>query len=153
MSWLEDYEHPTLGVFRGQGDEGWLGRSDASAAFFDLFVMQPESRQDETAPAHAFVILEAAVRDIHCLRALAVAAICAARQARLGWRDGPPLEAWQLIEVRIDGSGALWLTLHEYETDEYSNWLVGADSAGAPIVRRIPALALKGAPSAAGTLV
>jgi len=148
-SWLEDFEHPVLGAFRTDGALGWLGRSAPGADFFDLYVMRPSAGESDTPPASALGALEHVVREAETLKASSVAAVCAARQAALNWRAGPPVEAWSIVEARVDQDGALWLTLHEYETDEYSRWLVRVDAA-APEVRRIPALALEGRLDAAG---
>lgn len=49
-------------------------------------------------------------------------AICAARTARLNWRPGPDVEAWSIIEARIDRAGELWLNLAD-DSDVYSRWL------------------------------
>ena len=146
---LEGFEHPVLGAFRTDGVWGWLGRSAPGTDFFDLYVMRPSAGESDTPPASALAALERVVSAAEALKASSVAAVCTARQAALNWRAGPPLEAWSIVEARVDQNGALWLTLHEYETDEYSRWLVRVDAA-APEVRRIPALALEGRPDAAG---
>lgn len=148
---MDEFEHPVLGVFRPQGDDGWLGRSDPGPDFYDLFVMR--AGEDEAPAEAALALLARAAADIGALKARAVEAVCAARQARLNWRAGPPLEAWSITELRVDAASALWLTLHEYETDEYSRWLVCLGGPGAPVVRRIPALALSAPPAEAGVLV
>jgi len=146
---MDDLEHPVLGVFKPQGEEGWIGRSSPGADFFDLFVMRCDDEQTPRAAALA-TIVEAVAR-MGKLKGEAVEVVCAARESRLGWRRGPPADQWSVVEMRIDVGGALWLMLHEYETDEYSRWMVkpGAN----PVVRRIPALALYGAPDDAGERV
>ena len=88
------------------------------------------------------------------LKAVAIAAVCEARQARLNWKAGPSADQWSLLELRLDAGDAVWLTLHEYETDEYSKWLVRLDIDGRPVeVRRAPAIPLQGAPGDAGVKV
>ena len=149
MNWLEAYEHPALGTFKPDGDDGWRGRSGRTADFYDLFVMHNGSDSDAPAAA-AVVTLERAVREIEHLKAASVDAVCAARQGRLSWRDGPPVGDWTIIELRIDAACATWLTLSD-GSDEYSRWLVRTD---VPVsVRRIPALELKGDPANAGDAI
>lgn len=145
---MDDVEHQALGVFKPVNDEGWLGRSGPGADFYDLFVMR---RSDEDAPsARALNQLADAVAQMGALKARAVDIICAARIGRLGWREGPPADEWSIIEARIDAGSALWLMLGD-ETDEYVRWLVRLT--GDAVVRKIPALALQGAPDEAGVRV
>jgi hypothetical protein len=148
VSWLEDFRHPTLGLFKAQDEDGWLGRSGPGADFYDLYVMRAGT--SETPPEASLVALARAVSEMAALKPRVVAQICAAREARLNWRAGPAAEAWSLIEARTDASGALWLMLAEDETDEYSRWLVRVDDGQ---VRKLPALALRGSPDVAGLLV
>jgi hypothetical protein len=146
----DDFDHVELGLFRADwNDNGWRGRGGKAAETCDLFVMEPGDARPTPSEA-ALERLTGAVRTIAALKAAAVERVCAARQARLNWREGPAVEAWSVVELRIDRAGALWLTLHEYETDEYSRWLVAMHGDD---VRRIPALALKGDPTDAGELV
>ena len=143
---MDDLEHQALGRFRREG-AGWLGRSDPSASFYDLFIMADEDAPPST---QALNTLTQAVADMPALKARAAEAICAARTARLNWRAGPNVDAWSIIEARLDRAGELWLTLAD-DNDEYSRWLV--HMAATLDVRRIPALALEGDPDQAGVLV
>lgn len=144
----DDYfGHPALGVFKRDGEDGWLGRSDPGPNFFDLYVMRPAGHESDIPPAAALATLEQAFPTIAAVKADAVARVIAARTARLNWRDGPPVDQWSIVEARTDRDGVLWLNLHEYETDEYSRWLVRMNDGA---VRRIRAIPVQGPPAEAG---
>jgi hypothetical protein len=150
---MDDIEHPTLGVLKLHFERGWLGK----CADADMRIMFPRSVDefDDPPPPDegALAMLADAVQNVQPLKAQAVGAICAARQARLNWRPGPAAEAWSVTELCIDRDGALWVALHEYETDEYSRWLVRVDRDAIAEVRRAPAVENYGAPGEAGVLV
>ncbi|GAM97262.1 hypothetical protein U91I_00887 [alpha proteobacterium U9-1i] len=154
---MDELEHPALGLLKLHYEMGWIGRSDPGPDFFDLVIMFPSSVDafdDPPLPtAEAFAALEHLMRDIDAIKATAVNAVCAAREARLNWRAGPVVEAWSIVEARIDREGALWLGLHEYETDEYSRWLVRLSGRQPIQVRRTAALEMRGDPSEEGLLV
>lgn len=98
----------------------------------------------------AVAALDRALREIAYLKSKGVRAICTARQTRLNWRDGPSVDGWSMIELRVEADGGIWLTLSD-DSDEYSRWLVRLEEQS--LVRRIPALAIVGHPSAAGVAV
>jgi hypothetical protein len=149
----DEIDHPVLGLLRRR-DGVWLGRSDPGPDFHDLVIVPPAAGAWDPPPASALEKLAQAQDDIDTLKDAAVSAICAARQARLNWRAGPPVADWSIIEARIDPAGALWLTLNEYETDEYSAWAVLLDASGAAsAIRRRPFTPYNGAPGDAGVLV
>lgn len=140
--------------FRTDSEHGWIGRSGPGPDFFDLYVMRLEGDESDDPPASALAKLTEAASQIDLLKAQAVAAICAARQARLNWRAGPPLVEWAMVEARIDTAGDLWLSLHEYETDEYSLWMVRAQGPTETWpVRRRPYIPWNGSPGDAGVPV
>lgn len=156
MSMIDEdaFEHERLGVLRRVFGQGWQGRSDPGPNFFDLFIMTPPDTYDGPPHDQAIAALNSAFDRIDVLKRLGVDAVCAARQASLNWKVGPPIEAWSIVELRIDLESAVWLSLHEYETDEYSGWLVKFAEDGEPqTVRRIPALAFQGDPNEAGVEV
>ncbi len=150
---MDEIEHPALGVLRLHFEHGWLGQAVGA----DLRIMFPHSVDAFDVPPPpadiALATLADAVRAADALRASAVDTVCAAREARLNWRAGPPVEAWSITELCIDRDGALWLALHEYETDEYSRWLVRVDRDVIAEVRRAPAIENYGAPGEAGVPV
>lgn len=146
----EGFNHPVLGKFELDSENGWIGRSGPGADFFDLYVMRPDGYVEDGPPADHVERLAAAMAGLDALKFRAVAEICAARQSRLNWRAGPPPDQWSITEARIDADGALWLSLHEYETDEYSLWLVKPGEGEPWPVRRRSYVAYNGAPSEAG---
>lgn len=98
--------------------------------------------------------LAAAHARVETLFAAAVRVVCEARLAALGWRDGPPLADWSLVEMRLAADDRLWVSVHEYETDEYSLWMAAFDDAWQTgEVRRRPWVPVEGDPVAAGTIV
>ncbi|MEI9928005.1 MAG: hypothetical protein WDN44_10360 [Sphingomonas sp.] len=117
--------------------------------------MRSDARDpDEGPPAAAVARLGRADAAMPSLFAAAVRRVCAARREALGWREGPPIEDWSLDEARIDRAGGLWLTVHEYETDEASAWMVALDESDRPTaVRRRADTRLTGDPGEAGGLV
>lgn len=112
-------------------DDAWVGRSEPSPDFHDLAIERVDMFE-EFPPLETLQRIVASVVAAPGMKLDAVAAICAARQAKLNWRAGPAADKWSIVEARIDGSGAFWMTLHEYETDEYSYWPVRFDAAGKP---------------------
>lgn len=153
----DEIDHPTLGLLTLHFERGWIGQIGAGPDRFDLVIMFPSSVGEFDNPlspsTDALSSLEDLLRSIGATKARAVNAVCAAREARLNWRTGPAVEAWSVVEACIDRDGGLWLNLHEYETDEYSRWLVRLDGQDVSQVRRVPALDLRDAPGAAGVLV
>lgn len=129
----------------------WIGRGALPGDFYDLAVTGGNGWEEEP-PADAVARLERAQASMATLFAGAVRATCEARQAVLGWKAGPPGEQWSLTEMRVTATGALWLSIHEYETDEYSLWMVRFDDDDRPMsVRRRPWVPIDGEPSEAGT--
>ncbi|MES2988908.1 MAG: hypothetical protein V4808_13460, partial [Pseudomonadota bacterium] len=112
----------------------WVGRGELPGDFYDLAVSGADDWEDEPS-ADAVARLVGA--DVQALFAEAVRATCEAREAALMWKAGPPLADWSLAEMRMTAAGALWLSIHEYETDEYSLWMVrfegGAAAEGAAV--------------------
>lgn len=127
----------------------WLSRGELPGDFFDLAV----SAEAGDAPPEA-AARRLADAPVDSLFRRAVDATIEARMAALGWREGPAFEDWSLVELRIDRGGALWATAHEYETDEYSAWMVRFDAADQPVeVRRRADGPLDGEPGEAGTAI
>lgn len=129
----------------------WIGRGELPGDFYDLAVTGGDG-WDEEPPAEAVTRLRGA--DVEALFCAAVLATCAARQTVLDWKAGPSREDWSLVEMRITAAGALWLSVHEYETDEYSLWMVRFDDEDRAIaVRRRPWVPVEGDPTTAGSPV
>lgn len=131
----------------------WVGRGALPGDFYDLAVTGGDG-WDDAPPPEAVARLEAAHARVETLFAAAVRAVCEARRAALGWRDGPPLADWSLVEMRLAADDRLWVSVHEYETDEYSLWMAAFDDAWQTgEVRRRPWVPVEGDPVAAGTIV
>ena len=154
---MDEIEHPTLGRLTLHFERGWLGRGGVGPDAFDFVIMFPRGVDEFDHPPlpapGALASLERLMCGIAVIKARAVHAVCAARDARLNWRAGPPVEAWSIVEARIDRDGILWLNLHEYETDEYSRWLASFSDDDVSQVRRVPAFDLRDSPGEAGNLV
>jgi hypothetical protein len=132
----------------------WVKRSEGDGSGCDLAVASEPGQflydePDEAPPPDAVDALRRAHGQLRDLKSAAVSAICEARQARLRWRAGPPAEDWSVLELHLDASRAIWAVLHEYETDEYSIWLVRFDEGLNPVeVRRAPFVAQEPSPPA-----
>ncbi len=86
----------------------------------------------EAPPPDMLARFTAIVETLGDLLPVAIHHVRAWRVATLNWRDAPTDADWSLTLVLVDRSGALWLSLHEFETDEYAQWWVRFTD-GAPV--------------------
>ncbi|MEY4879795.1 MAG: hypothetical protein RJB62_1264 [Pseudomonadota bacterium] len=112
-----------------EGEGGFYGRilHPAGADWSDAVIeIDPESCEGfpEAPPPDMLANFTAIVATLADHLAKAIDYARAWRVTTLHWRDAPPDADWSLTQVRIDRSGALWLSLHEFETDEYAQWWV-----------------------------
>ncbi|WP_439814623.1 hypothetical protein [Zavarzinia sp. CC-PAN008] len=137
------FRHEVLGMLRAAVDcPMWTGVARHLARAPDLVLIEAEGPWFPAGPPRAGGVarLESALGQLEAtLLPRAVDAVSQARQARLGWRAGPPLDCWTILGVIVDADDRLWLSVHEAETDEYSRWVVRFEADDRAVeVRRAP---------------
>ena len=127
----DGYDDPDLGFLRANIEaSSWTGRRPFHADWYDLSLLEPEGVNMLGANPRpgGLARLKRAVAAAEAeLLPTAVEAVSAARTANLDWKQGPPLKAWTIVEVVIDESDLLWMSVYESVTDESSLWIVHFD--------------------------
>ncbi len=135
----DDRHHDdALGDFQFH-DNGWLGRWPLSDGdWCDLFTALGEGEDWWTEPpaSEGLARLLEGARELDRVKETALKAIRRFRTDTLGFNEGPPADEWTVLGLTADADRELWISLHEYVTDEYSAWWARIRDGQAVEVRR-----------------